>query len=145
MKKEEGKERLFGVSTLILFGTFLIIGIVFYVSLSIIKSEQDISVTNGAVALSPESENFKFGLEETIFALVFGLFMTGFLLWTKSAIKKNAYLGATIGIVSSIMIGYAFYLRYKGPYSTGFMIITSLVILVYIGMNFFRYRKEDIS
>ena len=143
MKKEEGKERLLSISTLILFGTFLLIGIVFYVSLSIVKSGQDIGVTNGAVALSPGSENFKFGLEETIFALVFGLFITGFLLWIKSAIKKNIYLGATMGIIGSIMIGYAFYLKYKGSYSTGFMVVTSLVILVYIGMNFFRYRKED--
>ncbi len=138
------KQKLFGLSAIILFGIFLVIGIVFYVSLSIIKSGEKPVYTNGGVTLSPdEKESFSFGLEEFIFAIVFALFMVGFLLWTKSMTSKNAYLGTLIGIIGAVILGYAFYLRYKGPYSILFMIVTSVVILIYIGMNFFRYRKED--
>ena len=150
MKKEAGgneeiNEKLFGWSSLILAGVFLIIGIVFYVSLGIIKSGSVIGLGNGAIALSPDGGNdFSFGFEELMFAIVFGLFMTGFLLWVKSMIVKNSYLGTIIGIVGSIIIGYGFYLRYKGPYSTGFMTATALVILIYIGMNFFRYKKQEV-
>lgn len=141
-ENEEVGEKLFGWSSLILAGIFLIIGVVFYVSLGIIKSGSVIGLGNGAIALSPEEgKNFGFGFEELIFAIVFGLFMTGFLLWIKSIIVKNAYLGTIIGIVGSIIIGYGFYLRYRGPYSTGFMTATALAVLIYIGMNFFRYKK----
>ena len=143
-KKGEVKEKLFGFSALILLVVFLVIGIVFFVSLSIVKSERDIGRTSGVGTLSPDNgKNFSFGLDEIIFAIVFALFMTGFLVWTKALIRKNAYFGTIIGLVGSIMIGYGFYLSYRGPYSTGFMIVTALVVLVYIGMNFFRYRKEE--
>ena len=144
VKKEESKEKLFGLNAVILFGIFLIMGIVFYVSLNIVKSGNNLGTTSGGVALSPETKNnFGFGLEEIIFSVVFGLFMTGFLLWIKSTIIKNAYLGVIMGISGSVILGYAFYLKYKGHYSTGFMIAAGFVIIVYLGMNFYRYRKED--
>lgn len=145
-KIKENREKIFGLSSLILFGIFLVIGIVFYVSLSTVKSGQNIGPGNGAVALSPENEkDFNFGLQEIIFSVVFGLFMTGFLLWTKAIIIKNLYLGVIIGITGSTIIGYAFYLKYRGPYSTGFMVVASLVILVYIVMNFFRYKRQEMN
>lgn len=144
LRKEEVRERLFGWSAVILFGVFLVIGIVFYVSLSVVKSGDNLGKTSGGVTLSPDEENdFGFGLKEIMFAVVFALFMVGFLLWTRSLIMKNSYLGACVGIIGGIMMGYGFYLRYKGPYSTGFMIATAFVIFAYVGMNFFRYRKEN--
>ncbi len=146
IKKEDVKEKLFGVSAAILFGIFLVIGIVFYVSLSIVKSGDKIVSTSGGVALSPnDKKDFSFGLEEIIFAIVFALFIVGFLIWTKSIVTRNAYLGAGIGLIGSVILGYAFYLRYKGPYSTGFMIITGLIVLTYIGMNFFKHKKDDVE
>ncbi|MDO8509432.1 MAG: hypothetical protein Q7S27_07170 [Nanoarchaeota archaeon] len=150
MKKEAGKgegnnERLFGWGFLILAGLFIVIGMVFYVSLSIIKSGSILGIGNGAVAFSPgEGDDFSFGIKEGIFAVVFGLFMAGFLIWAKSIIIKNAYLGAIIGIIGSLMIGYGFYLQYRGPFSTGFMTATGLVVLIYIGMNFFSHKNQEV-
>ena len=144
--KEESKERLFGKSIFILFGIFLMIGIVFYVSLSVVKSGNNVGGASGGVTLSPdEKKDFNLGIGDIVFSIVFALFMTGFLLWVKSLIVKNAYLGSVIGLVGSVILGYAFYLRYRGPYSIGFMIVTAGVILVYVGMNFWRFRNEDLE
>ena len=144
-RKKEIEDKLFSFSFIILFGIFLVIGIVFYVSLSIVKSGDRPTYTSGGVTLSPdENKDFNFGLGEIIFAIVFGLFMAGFLAWAKSIMVKNSYLGAIIGIIGGAILGYAFYLKYKGPYSTGFMTVTGLVVLTYLGMNFYRYKKENI-
>lgn len=144
VKKEESKERLFGKSIFILFGIFLMIGIVFYVSLSAVKSGNNVGGASGGVTLSPdENKNFNLGVGEIIFSIVFALFMTGFLLWVKSLIVKNAYLGSVIGLVGSVILGYGFYLKYRGPYSIGFMIVVSGVVLVYVGMNFWRFKNEN--
>ena len=150
MKKEDlargkSEEKFLNLGVIILFSAFLLIGIVFYVSLSIVKSGE---ISNGAstgnVALGPgEGSNFDFGIGEIMFAIAFAALMTGFLLWSKSIIVKNAYLGAIIGILGAVIFGYGFYLQYRGLYSTIFMGITGVVVLAYLGMNFFKYKKED--
>ncbi|MEK6884185.1 MAG: hypothetical protein AABY22_31435, partial [Nanoarchaeota archaeon] len=122
MKKEESN--LFNLTGIILFGTFLLIGIVFYVSLSIVKSGENPTSANGVVTLSPEEVgDFNFGIKEIIFAIVFALLMVGFLLWIKSIMEKNAYLGAVISIIAIVALSYAFSLRYRGLYSNLFMAI----------------------
>ena len=141
MKKEESK--LFNWTGIILFGTFLLIGIIFYVSLSIVKSGENPTSANGVVTLSPEEVgDFNFGIKEIIFAIVFALLMSGFLLWIKSIIQKNAYLGVIIGLITCVVLIYAFFLRYRGPYSTGFMAIVGLIVLTFLGMNFWKFRNQ---
>lgn len=143
LKGEERDEKLLDMSVIILFVVFLVIGIVFYVSLSIIKGGDSRNGTGGAVLTGGEKGKFGFGIEEILFPLVFAFFMAGFLLWTKSISIRNTYLGSCIGLLGLGMLSYAFYLRYRGPYSSGFMIVTGLVVVVYLGMNFFKYRKGD--
>lgn len=143
LKREESDEKLLDRGVIILFVVFLVIGIVFYVSLSIIKSGDSRSGTGGAVLTEGEKGKFSFGIEEILFSLVFAFLMVGFLLWTKSISIKNAYLGSCIGLLGLGILAYAFYLRYRGPYSNVFMIATGLVVVVYLGINFFKYKKGD--
>jgi hypothetical protein len=143
MKKElvveyVGRKRI-SKETLILFGLFLIIGVVFYVSLGMVKSGEN-------VALSEDEErNFSFGIREILTSVVFAFLITGFLLWVKSIMIKNAYLGGVIGIVGGFVMGYGFSRGYWGPYSIGFMIVTGLVVVANLGMNFVKFRSQDKS
>ncbi len=141
--KRRGDDKFFNLSAIVLFGIFLIIGIVFYVSLNIVKSGDKLGSTSRVVTLSPDEKgkNFNFGIEEIIYSVVFALFMSGFLFWAKSIMTKNTFLGIVIGIIGSAIIGYAFYLQYWGPYTAGFMLATGLVVLAYLGMNFFKYKN----
>ena len=142
-EKEEANYKFFNLSAIVLFGIFLIIGIVFYVSLNVVKSGDKLDGTSGVVTLSPDGgdRDFNFGIEEIIYSVVFALFMSGFLFWTKSIMAKNPFLGMEIGIIGSVVIGYGFYLQYWGPYTAGFMFATGLVVLAYLGMNYFRYKN----
>src|SRR3989344_2885683 len=106
-RKEENKNNILNYSILVLFGIFLLIGILFYVSLSVVKSGE--ASVSGSVSFSPEDEaRFNFGAEDILFSIAFALFMTGFLTWIKSIMRKNTYLGAIIGAVGSFILGYAF-------------------------------------
>lgn len=133
----------------ILLGIFLLIGILFYFSLGVVKSGEQparedelLVLEDGSVSFSPENvRDFSFGLEEILFAFAFAVLMTGFMLWTKSIMKKNVHLGLIIGLLGSIVIGYSFSLKYRGTYSTIFMIIVGLIIVVFLGMNYFKYKK----
>ena len=151
MKKEVRKveNKVFNKTGIILFGIFLLIGIAFFVSLSMVKSGVG-SGTGGvvnagpfSVNLSPTNSEFDLKLGEIIFAIVFAFLMSGFLLWTKSMISKNAYLGTIIGLIGAGIMGYAFSLRYRGFYSTIFMVATGAVVLVYLGMSFYKYKNVD--
>jgi len=143
---EEVEDSLINKGTALLFGIFLVIGIVFFVSLSIVKSGNNLQGTSGNVALSPNGEgDFNFGIGEIVYALVFAFLITGFLIWTKSVIVKNPYLGLIIGIVGGAIIGYGFSRRYWGTYSLMFMAVCGLVIISYLGKNFFKYINKNAS
>lgn len=151
MKKEVKavENKVFNKAGITLFVIFLLIGIVFFVSLSIVKSGGS-SGTGGVVNtgpfninLSPTNSEFDFRFGEIIFAIVFAFLMSGFLLWTKSMISKNAYLGTIIGLIGAGIIGYAFSLKYRGFYSTIFMVATGAVVLVYLGMSFYKYKNVN--
>jgi membrane protein YdbS with pleckstrin-like domain len=119
-----GERRKFlNIETVILFILFLLIAIIFYILLS---------------AVRPDVAGF--GIAEILFSLIFSIFTSGFLVWTKNLTKTNAYLGVLCGIIASVGLGYAFNLRYSGTYSTVFMILTGIVILIYLGRNFFKYK-----
>ncbi len=84
-----------------------------------------------------------FGIMEIIISLVFAFVVSALLFWSKTMMVSNAYMGAAIGVFVVILLGYGFTFRYAGTYSTIFMIITGAVILVYLGINFFKYKSED--
>lgn len=137
----EVREKFFNRELFILLGIFLVIGIVFFVSLGAL--DPPVFSATGEVLFSPGESDFSFGIVEILFSVVFGIFMTGFLVWTKSISIKNAYLGVGIGLIGMIVLGYAFYLRFRGPYSTGFMIVTGAIVLFYLGKNFLKFKKFD--
>ncbi|MEK6844254.1 MAG: hypothetical protein AABX83_02400 [Nanoarchaeota archaeon] len=143
-EKKEEKSSFINKTGIILFGAFLIIGILFYVSLGVVKSGENPASTNGVVTLSPgDITDFSFGIKEIIFSIVFAFLMVGFLLWVKSVIEKNAYLGIIIGIITTVILSYAFSLRYRGFYSTIFMVIVSLIVLIFLGFNFWKFKKNE--
>ena len=141
---EEINEKLFGWNVVILFGIFLIIGIVFYVSLSIVKNGGNLGSTSGGVTLSPdEKKDFSLNVKEILFAFAFAALMTGFLMWINSLMMKNPYMGFGAGIIEAGIIEYGFSLNYKGFYSTIFMIIGGLIVLIFLGNSFIKYKNED--
>jgi hypothetical protein len=109
---------------LVLLGIFLVIAIVFF---ALLNSKVDTG----------------FGLKEILFAIAFAFLMTAFLMWIRSMSLKHAYMGLGTGIVGVLILGYGFALRYKGPYSSAFMIITGIVALGYFGWNFWKFRLRD--
>ena len=145
-EKKEERSNFINWTGIILFGAFLIIGIMFYVSLSIVKSGENPASTNGVVTFSPEEIiDFSFGIKEIIFSIVFAFLMAGFLIWVKSVIEKNAYLGAIIGVIATVVLCYAFSLRYRGFYSTVFMAIVGLIVLFFLGVNFWKFKKNEVK
>lgn len=128
--------------SLILFCIFLILGIVFFVSLSIVNPP--VSYGTGNV-VSPEGAevNFDFGIGEIIYSVIFATLMTSFLLWNKSLMKNNAYLGVGIGLVCLSVVSYAFYLRYWGINSKIFLGVFLVVNIFYLSKNFMKFRKFD--
>lgn len=148
MKKERAKETeeeegIINWGGAFLFGIFLVIGVVFYVTLGMVKGGNELVSPSGEVTLGDQAEGYSFGWKEILFSIAFAFLMTGFLLWTKSTMTKNTYLGAAIGLIGLGIVGYGFSLRYRGPYSTGFMVAAALVTLVYLGMHFFRYFRMN--
>lgn len=143
---EEPKKRLLNLEWLILFGVFFVIALVFFLSLSIVKNNGNTSASTGDVVLSPKDvQDFSFGIGESLFSLAFGFLMASFLYWTKSVAMNNAYLGTIIGLIGAGLVGYGFSLRYRGPYSTGFMLFAGLFIVGYLGRNFWIYRKKEVD
>lgn len=140
MKKEEGQAIRFYFENFILFGIFFIIAIIFFASLNIVNPP--LLDETGKVILSREGkDNFNLGIVEILISIAFAFLTTGFLLWIKSIMRKNEYLGAIIGALITFVFGYAFSLRYRGYYSTGFIIVVGAVVFVYLCMNFFRYKN----
>jgi len=109
---------------LILFVTFMVISLVFFV------------LKNSVVGAG-------FGYVEVLFSIAFGVFITGFLLWCRSVILRNPYLGLIIGIAGIIAMIYGFRLKYTGSYSIGFLVLTSLIGIVYLGFNFLKYKDKE--
>src|SRR3989344_8502366 len=96
-RKEVSGKKIIGLSGIVLFILYLILGIVFYFLLN--------QVTGSG-----------FGFFEIIYAFIFALFVSAFFILIKTLMMKNAYLGAGIGIFGIIVFGYGFTARYAGPY-----------------------------
>ena len=86
-----------------------------------------------------------FGLAEIFSSIAFAIITTTFLVWIRSFMRTRPYLGSIIGLVVLMVFEYALFLRYSGPYTTTFAIVTGVVILIYFGISFFKYRKLNLQ
>ncbi len=126
MKREDIAVKFHKYEWLALLLIFLFVGLLFFILMNVKK---------------PDIADF--GISEILFSIAFAVFMTGFLLWAKAVSLSNPYLGFVIGLVGTGVLAYAFSLKYRGFYSTIFIIVTGLIVLVYLGINFFKYRKDE--
>jgi len=128
MEKEETeivKPRLFPrTSTFILFAVLLVIPLAFYFLLD-------------------QQTGAGFGFIEILFSIAVALFSLGFLVWLKFFMKSRPYLGLIIGLIALISLAYSIFLKYKGPYTNTFLIVSSVVVLIYIGIYFIKFRKAN--
>ena len=122
--KEGSEPRKIDFWALMLFVILLLIAIVFLVMLGSFTGEG-------------------FGFFEILYAVVFAVFVTALLVWCKSIMLRNPYLGASMGVLSVIALGYGFSTQFVGPKSIAFMIITTIIILVYLGFYFFKYKDKE--
>lgn len=125
-KIKDSKKKIVNLESCILFFIFLAIAIVFYITLRNVKP---------AVV--------EFGIVQIIFSVIFAFFVTAILIWVKNITETNPYLGVACGIITVVLLEYGFYLRYRGFYSRMFMIFAGIVVLIYLGKNFFKYRKSS--
>ncbi len=122
-REERNYLQVIGISTIILFIMMIIIPIAFFYLLSSSVPEES------------------FGMSEIVFSLIFGILTTSFLFWTKSISNSNPYLGTIIGVLALVSLEYALFIRYSGGYTITFAIISGIVVLIYLGMNFFAGLK----
>lgn len=130
MSKKELKEEkhfLFNYVSIIILVIFLIISLAFFFLLS-----QSI----------PEKS---FGLTQIAFSLTFSILATIFLMWTKSLSKINDYLGTIIGLAVLGALEYALFVKYNGPYTLTFGIITGITVIIFLGINFIAALRNKIS
>ena len=120
---KRGKEPIFklGITTAILFALMLILSILFFVLLDF-KTEMG------------------FGIPEIIFSTVLAVFSTVFLLWVKSLMKNNIYLGLWLGLIVLASAEYSLFLKFSGQYTTIFGIASSLIILIYLLKHFYKNK-----
>mgnify|MGYP001563991516 CR=1 FL=1 len=78
-----------------------------------------------------------FGLSEVLFSVAVTVLITGLMLFAKEVMVRDKYLGGIIGIVILAAGEYSLFFKFKGPYTTTFAIISAIVVLVYLGINFF--------
>ena len=135
MKKQEEEKRTlvqrFGISTLIIGIIMFIISLSFFLTLSTV------------VEFAPGGADTAFGFQEILFSVFFALVVTAFLVWVKSMIEKNAYLGFIIGLLALISFEYSLFFRYSGPYTSVFATIAGVAVLAYLTLHFFKNRKQE--
>ncbi len=125
MKKEaDNKNRLCSFLTIAIFLIFLVIPLVFFYALNL-------------------EQNTGFGLKEISSSVAIALLVTAFLVWMKNLLRKNSYLGLASSLFALAILTYSFWTQYRGPKTAMFLLIFSVVYLVYIGYCFLHYRKLD--
>ena len=98
----------------------------------------------GAFLFILDSKTSKgFGLVEIIFAIVSACVLAALFVWINSLMRKNSYLGLISGIVLIVLLTYALFVRYKGPYTLIFAAIGAFSTAGYLIYNFFKLRAED--
>jgi|GEM_PF-3405346 len=124
MKKGKERHFLFNYTSLILLITFLIIPLSFFflLSLKVIGEE--------------------FGLTEIFISIILSVLMTAFLSWNKSLTLRNPYLGTLLGLIVLGFLEYALFMKYQGPYTTTYAIISGLIVLGFLTINFNKGLKS---
>ena len=120
---KRGKEPIFklGITTAILFSLMLILSVLFFVLL-------DFKTNSG------------FGFSEIIFSLILSLFTTSLLIWIKSIMKTNIYLGLWIGLIVLALAEYSLFLKFSGRYTTIFGISSATIIIIYLLKHFYKNK-----
>jgi len=120
---KRGKEPIFklGITTAVLFFLMLILSVLFFVLLDF-KTE------------------IGFGISEIIFSTILAIFSTLFLLWVKSIMKNNIYLGLWIGLIALASAEYSLFLKFSGRYTTIFGISSALIIIIYLLKHFYKNK-----
>lgn len=84
-----------------------------------------------------------FGIREIIFSIIAALLATSFLVWDKNFMKNRPYLGLLIGFSTLALVEYGLVFRFRGPFTTTFIVISSLVVALYLLIFFFKYRRQE--
>jgi len=123
---KEKNNKFFSIQNIILFIVMLAIPLTFFFFL---KSETGSS----------------FGSAELIVSIMLGIFSTLFLIWVKSVIFKNPYLGAIIGVTALAVFEYSLFYKYEGAYTMTFVIVGTLIVLAYLGYYFLKYKNSKLT
>ncbi len=83
-----------------------------------------------------------FGLTQVLYSIVIGIIATFFFYWLNLLMRNNAYMGMIIGIAALGASVYALFVKYSGPYTTTFAIILSIIVLIYLFIQFFKTKKN---
>jgi hypothetical protein len=95
------------------------------------------------VSLAPGlGKDNAFGMAEILFSIIISLIAVSFLVWVRNYMENRPYLGLIIGILGLGIFEYGLFIRYSGPYTNTFAIIVAIIIFVYLGFFFFKFRKN---
>ena len=83
-----------------------------------------------------------FGLTQITFALIAGIVLTLYLIWTRFIMASNRYLGGFLSVAGIISVAYALTRKYQGIYTTIFMSIGVLLGLFYTIFYFVKAGKK---
>lgn len=86
--------------------------------------------------------NAPFGIAQIIFALISGLVLTLYLIWTRFIMASNRYLGGFLSLAGIISVAYAVTRKYQGTYTTIFIVIGILLALLYSIFYFVKASKK---
>ncbi|NCN98662.1 hypothetical protein COU62_01670 [Candidatus Pacearchaeota archaeon CG10_big_fil_rev_8_21_14_0_10_35_219] len=124
MPKKREVNRFSNLHNIIVFIILLIIPLTFFILKASVVPEESL------------------GFVEIAFALVIAIVSTLFILWDKSFIITNPYLGTITGLLVLAVFDSAVFYRYKGPYTTFFVSLTSILVLIYVGFYFIKGLKN---
>ncbi|MSS74174.1 hypothetical protein EXS72_00855 [Candidatus Pacearchaeota archaeon] len=83
----------------------------------------------------------EFGVEKIIFGIIISTAIISFFIWVKYIIQINKHLGTIIGITGTVASVYGLTRQFKGPYTTTFTIIGTVIALGYVLMQFIKSKK----
>ena len=126
MKEEKNLENLLEKNNIILFFSILIISFSFFY---ILNSKTGIG----------------FGITEILFSIVISIFATSSLIWSKSIISKNRYLGVIVGLLLIGLFEYSLYNKYSGIYTNFFAITIFTICFIYLGKYFLNSKRIELN
>ncbi len=83
----------------------------------------------------------EFGIGKIISGIIISIAIISFFIWVKYIIQINKHLGTIIGITGTGASVYSLTRQFKGPYTTTFAIIGTIIALGYVLMQFIKSKK----